>query len=256
VATAIVGMPLIIGAILLGDPSLTALVAVALAIGTFEFCHGAGMEWWDPMAVLAAAGSASLALVPHLGFVERDAALVAAIFAVLVVALRGLPATEGPKWPAAAAAILYIGWLGQYFVLVHDLPFGRDWLLLALLATFAGDTGAYFTGITVGRHKMAPAISPKKTWEGFGGGAVAAIGATVAVYALGAMQFDVAKALVLGAAIAVVGPLGDLAESMLKRGMGVKDASGLIPGHGGFLDRLDSLLFVVPVVYFFAVWAS
>ena len=155
-----------------------------------------------------------------------------------------------------AGAVVYVGWLGQYLVGVHELADGRDWLLLAMLATFAGDTGAYFTGVTLGRHKMAPAISPKKTWEGFAGGFAAAVGAAVTVYALGAMEFDLALALGLGVVIALVGPVGDLAESLLKRGMGVKDASGLVPGHGGFLDRLDSLLFTVPATYFFVAWAA
>jgi phosphatidate cytidylyltransferase len=253
--SAAVGLPVIVAAILLGEPWLTILVGVALAIGAAEFCHGAGIRWLDPMTLIAAAAAVALAVTPHLGGLERDAALVALVMGALAAAVFGRAPQRGAGyWLAVAGAVLYVGWLGHYFVTVHDLPNGRDWLLLGMLATFASDTGAYFTGVAIGRHHMAPAISPKKTWEGFAGGVVACVGATVACYAAGAMEFDAARALLLGAPLAIAAPLGDLAESLLKRGMGVKDASGLVPGHGGFLDRLDSLLFTVPAVYFFAVW--
>lgn len=257
VLTAAVGLPVILVAILLGDPLFSALVAVALAVATAEFMHGAGNRFPEPITLLAAAGSASLALTPHLGPVERDAAFasfVAASLALLV--FTGEPTQTAPRFLGAATAVTYVGWLGHHIVLLHELPDGRDWVLLALLATFAGDTGAYAVGMLIGRHKMAPRISPRKSWEGLGGGIVAATAVTVGAYALGAQEFDAVAAVLLGLAIAVLGPVGDLAESMLKRGMGVKDASGLVPGHGGFLDRLDSLLFTVPAVYFFAVWVA
>ncbi len=257
VLTAAVGLPIILAAILLGDPPFTVLVAVALAVATAEFMLGAGNRLVDPITLLAAAGSASLAIAPHAGLVERDAALTAFLVAALaLLVFSGEPVQMAPKFLSAAAAVAYIGWLGHHFVLLHELPEGRDWVLLALLATFAGDTGAYAVGMKVGRHKMAPRISPKKSWEGLAGGIVAATAVIVLVYALGAQEFDALAAVVLGFAIAALGPIGDLAESMLKRGMGVKDASWLVPGHGGFMDRLDSLLFTVPAVYYFATWVA
>ena len=254
VLAAVIGLPLILGAVILGDPWLTALVAVALAIAALELCHALGLQLTDTLAWVSAGGCAGLALAPHAGFLERDAALAAGIaLALAVVVLRGSPSAG---WLAVAAALVYVGWLGHYFVLLHHLAEGRDWLLLALLATFAGDTGAYFTGVAFGKHPLAPRISPKKTWEGLAGGVVAVLAATVALYWLAQFEFDAVRAVALGLLIAAAGPLGDLAESAIKRSTGVKDASPLVPGHGGFLDRLDSLLFVVPTVYFFVQWTA
>ncbi|MCH7483458.1 MAG: phosphatidate cytidylyltransferase [Chloroflexi bacterium] len=116
--------------------------------------------------------------------------------------------------------------------------------------TFATDTGAYAVGKLVGRHKMAPRISPGKTWEGAAGGLVAGTGATVALVAvLGPIETALAAAALLGAGIAIAGQAGDLAESWLKRLAGAKDSGTLIPGHGGILDRMDSLFPVFPLVY-------
>ena len=127
---------------------------------------------------------------------------------------------------------------------------GRAWLLLALLTVFATDTGAYFTGRAIGRHPMAPRISPNKTWEGAAGGLGAAV---IAVVALG-LAFDVDtprwQQVIIGVAVGVASQLGDLLESRLKRVSNVKDAGSIIPGHGGVLDRLDSIVVSIPVVYY------
>ena len=253
--TAAVGLPVVLIAVFIGEPLFTVVVALVLAAGAFEICTGAGLPVRSPYAWIAAAASAALAVASHRGGSERDAVLVALAMVTLVLSVfRANPREDAPHWLTVAGAVLYVGWLGHYFVLVRALPDGRDWFLLGLLATFASDTGAYFVGLSVGRHHMVPAISPKKTWEGLAGGVAAAVAATVAVYAASAFAFDLPRALGLGAALAAVAPLGDLAESLLKRGMGVKDLSALVPGHGGVLDRLDSLLFTLPVVYFFVLW--
>lgn len=132
------------------------------------------------------------------------------------------------------------------------LRFGVAWVILAFVVTWANDTFAYFAGHALGRHKMAPRISPKKTWEGFAGGAVGSIvGALVTrlVFPELGAALSVGMAVLLGAGGAVLGPLGDLSESALKRAAGVKDSGKIIPGHGGLLDRIDALLFVSPWVY-------
>ncbi len=150
---------------------------------------------------------------------------------------------------------MYIGVLLSTIVLLRQLDFGREWVTLALLSTFAVDTGAYGTGKLIGRHRMAPSISPGKTWEGAIGGYLAGAGAVVGLDALFDPEVDLPRILVLAALLPVAAILGDLLESLMKRRMGVKDASGLLPGHGGFLDRLDSILFTVPVVYLFVLLA-
>ncbi len=133
---------------------------------------------------------------------------------------------------------------------------GLQWVALAFLATFATDTGAYAVGRAIGRRKLAPSVSPGKTWEGALGGLLGAAGATVAlVHLLDGVENRVWPALALGLAIGVAAQAGDLLESKLKRMAGAKDSGRLIPGHGGLLDRLDSLVPVFPLVYYASrVW--
>ena len=150
------------------------------------------------------------------------------------------------SWTTAGA--LYLGLSLAAFVALRRQPNGLAWLMTGLLTTWITDTGAYFIGIRWGRRKLAPRLSPKKTWEGAVGGSIVgvAIGAPIAVALIG-LAWPLAA--VLAAILCVLAALGDLAESMIKRQVGAKDASHLIPGHGGALDRLDSLFFVVPAAY-------
>jgi phosphatidate cytidylyltransferase len=153
---------------------------------------------------------------------------------------------------AAGATLLPVAWLGfglGLLLLVRDIPeHGRLAIFTVLLAVFADDTFAYAVGRLVGRHKMSPSISPGKSWEGFVAGTVAAI--AVAFFALYEQGFLSSwQAVVLGAAISLAAVLGDLFESAVKRDMGVKDSGSLLAGHGGMLDRVDSILFAGPASY-------
>jgi phosphatidate cytidylyltransferase len=150
---------------------------------------------------------------------------------------------------------IYIGFPLGHALLFRDL--GPDWLLFALLVTFATDTGAFFTGRSIGRHQMAPTISPSKTWEGAAGGfalatVVALILGLVGEYGHTPLQLALSlwQEAIIGATVGVVSQLGDLFESKLKRLSHAKDAGSIIPGHGGILDRLDSIVTSVPVVYY------
>ncbi|HYF62392.1 MAG TPA: phosphatidate cytidylyltransferase, partial [Herpetosiphonaceae bacterium] len=127
---------------------------------------------------------------------------------------------------------------------------GAAWIFATFAVTWASDTGAYFAGRAFGRNKMSPRLSPKKTWEGFAGGTLASIGAGVGIVALLGLPVSPLVGVALGLIGAIGGTLGDLAESMLKRQAGVKDSGNLIPGHGGLLDRVDSLLFTAPLIYY------
>ena len=141
-----------------------------------------------------------------------------------------------------------------HLVALRQLADGLVWVWLALLATWAADTAAYLVGRAWGRHKLWPRHSPKKTWEGLiagiGGGLV---GAAIVV---SFSSLDWGVALLAGAIVPIAGLFGDLSISMMKRHVGVKDSSNFLPGHGGFLDRIDSLLFVSVVVYYYAVWSG
>ena len=136
---------------------------------------------------------------------------------------------------------------------LRGLDDGRNWVFLALATTFASDTTAFFVGRALGRHKLAPAISPGKTWEGAIAGVIAAI--IVSLFFTRLLPISYVQALTLGLLVSIFGQLGDLVESLLKRNMGVKDSGKLFPGHGGALDRLDSVVFASVVVYYYVIWA-
>lgn len=147
--------------------------------------------------------------------------------------------------------ILYIGFLLGHLLLTRGLPDGERLILFLVFVTWAGDTGAYYAGTAFGRRKLAPRISPNKTVEGLIGGIALSVVAAFIAQHWFIPSFNAADSLGLGLLLPLTGLLGDLAESGLKRGAGVKDSGGLIPGHGGVLDRLDSLLFAGPALYYY-----
>ena len=172
---------------------------------------------------------------------------------VLAFVLKGISDTRQSLTVAIGTTLLGVAWIGlglAHAVLLRDLAeHGRLAVFTVLLAVFASDAFAYFTGLLVGRHKMAPVLSPGKTWEGLAGGTVVAI--LVPFFALYHQHFlTVGESLVLGGVIAIVAPLGDLFESALKRDMNVKDSGRLLAGHGGMLDRIDALLFASIASYY------
>ncbi len=147
---------------------------------------------------------------------------------------------------------LYIPFLLGHLNLLIDLPEGRKWIFLTLLAVMANDSAAFFVGSAWGRRRLYPAISPKKSWEGLAGGIAGSLAAVFLAKAVFFSALEPVDCLALGLMLGVLGPLGDLFESMIKRSYGVKDSGSVFPGHGGLLDRLDSLLFSFPAVYYYA----
>jgi len=150
--------------------------------------------------------------------------------------------------------LAYIALLLSYFVLLRDLEAGRFWVLFVLAVAFAEDTGAYYFGRALGRRKLCPTLSPGKTVSGAVGGLVAAAFAAFACRALFMPPLAVGDTIALGLLIGVAGQTGDLFESLIKRASGVKDSGTLLPGHGGLLDRIDSLVFSAPAVYYYYAW--
>jgi phosphatidate cytidylyltransferase len=149
--------------------------------------------------------------------------------------------------------MLYVGLTLSSLVLTRTFPAGEWFILFVALVTWAGDTGAYYSGRLWGRHPLAPTVSPKKTIEGLLGGIVLAIVAALLAQASFLPQLRLQDALILGVLLTGTGLLGDLCESAIKRSVGVKDSGGILPGHGGMLDRLDSLLFAAPTFYYYVV---
>jgi len=182
-----------------------------------------------------------------------------AVVALLAAAMLQRGALEQAPRSAALGALAW-GYAGLLPAAVVALRVREDagwpWVVLLFVVTWANDTFAYFTGRFLGKRPLAPRISPRKTWEGFWGGAAGSVGGALVVKVLFLPGLSVPAAAVVGAGAAVLGPLGDLSESMLKRAAGVKDSGRIIPGHGGLLDRVDAVLFVAPWVVACAMWLS
>lgn len=147
--------------------------------------------------------------------------------------------------------VVYVGCLFSYIGLLRSAEQGIFWVFLTVGATFMADSGAYFTGHLFGKHKLAPLVSPGKTVEGFIGGIFASVLATFICKLIFWSSFPSLSCLIIGCLIGIIGPLGDLSESLIKRGVNVKDSGQLIPGHGGLLDRVDALLFTAPTIYYY-----
>jgi phosphatidate cytidylyltransferase len=256
VATAVVALPLLLAAFFLGPPLLTAgVVAAAVLVGLWEFF---GLMKARGLAPFRVPGVVLLAAI----FVEVIRPVVPASLwpVIALVTLIGL-LPRGPDYsstvPSAALTLLgaaYLGSLGGAVTALRFLPPDRDgaWRLVLLLAiVMVADTAAFFVGSAAGRRKLAPAISPGKTIEGAAGGLAGGVAAAALVRALGLPSIPLGHALLLGLAVAALGVAGDLVESLLKRWAGVKDSGVLFPGHGGMLDRLDSILFGAPVLYYY-----
>lgn len=151
---------------------------------------------------------------------------------------------------------LYISFCFIFIIFIYHLEFGRYWVLFSLLITFIGDTFAFYAGRTWGRHLLYPSVSPKKTWEGLAGGVIGS-GLTALVTAAFLLPVAWYQAMILGMILAFWGTAGDFFESLLKREAGIKDSGKLLGGHGGIMDRIDALVFNLPVIYFFAaVWGA
>jgi phosphatidate cytidylyltransferase len=194
----------------------------------------------------------ALYLRPELGLAWMLGAVVAVAAAVL--ASPGEIAGAGARLGAAGFGVIYLGVLPVSLALLHrDAANGSIWVCAAIAVTFANDTGAYFAGRAFGRHKLYPAISPAKTVEGAVGGLVGGVAILFLGHATVAPALTVTDCFAIGIPAAVLGPVGDLVESMLKRSAGVKDSGKLLPGHGGMLDRVDALLFVAAWVYVYVI---
>ena len=230
-------------------------------IGLREFFRMAAARGIEPCSWCAT--RLGTLLIPVTAVQAAAPVRVTDVFLLAVLALGALHVLSGRHTLAGFAVsvlgVAYVGLLPAHFVMLHGLPEGPGLVTLLLVAVALSDTGAYFAGKHLGRHKLAPRVSPNKTWEGAAGGVAAALPGMAVLYLLhthaGVAFFPVRSLpayLAVGAALAVIGQMGDLVESMLKRDAGVKDAGGLFPGHGGVLDRCDGFLFAGPALYYVA----
>ena len=260
VITGAVGVPLIILAIWFGDPWFSIVIAAATLAGTYEFYRMANFDRREPLLYLGLLWTLALVLSPHYRNIDSLPVVITATMLIsLIWLLRHSPREKAFRnWAWIIVGALYVGWMLSYWLNLRGLADGRIWVYLAILTIFANDTGAFFVGRAIGRHKLFPAISPAKTWEGSIGGLVSAIlGAiviTIILNLISPFTFKYWQIVLLGFLISLFAQLGDLVESLLKRNMGAKESGNLLPGHGGILDRFDSLIFVGAVVYYYVVW--
>ena len=254
VATAIVGLPILGFFVFWRNPrGFLGLCLVASALSLVEYTGLTMKE--RPTAERA--GVVLIGIGFFLGLTLLPAMASAWVLAaVLATGLLLLPrAVDLPAaWTRLASAgfgVFYVGGLLAALPLLHAGA-GSGWVALVIVVTFGNDTGAYFAGRAFGRHKLAPAISPGKTVEGAVGGLAASLIVTFGARGLFMDALTIRDCLVVGVPAAIVGPVGDLVESLLKRSAGAKDSGRLLPGHGGMLDRIDALLFVGAYVCLYA----
>jgi phosphatidate cytidylyltransferase len=274
VLSAVVGIPIIAALILIGGAPYVIAAAALLALGVLEFYAATDPEtsatspthprlrraapsmFRQRMAAFAgSAGVVAMAATAYEGLDELTGAFAGAVaLTFLILIIRGDVTTGFRDWLWVVGGIAYVGFLGAHLVLLRELVDGGDWVFIAVFSTFIADTAAYFVGRAVGSNPIAPAVSPGKTVEGGIAGVVAgSVAVFLIVWATG-LDVDELKLIPLAVLLPAVAVVGDLGESLIKRGAGVKDTSDLVPGHGGLLDRLDSILFTTPLVYYFVIW--
>jgi phosphatidate cytidylyltransferase len=262
-------IPVLVGLVYWSVWSVAVLVAVAATISLFELYSLLGHGPYTPRLVpglimglllcVAATfqGTVSFDLI---GFVVSGSIL----FSLVLELIRRDRRNSLNSWAITFAGAYYIGGLLSYYILLRRLdaplqggwlaplaiPPGAAWVYLVLAITWLQDTAAFAVGRTWGRHQMAPYLSPKKTWEGFIGGFVASVITALLAIPIMGLPIGYGAAALIGVAGGLVGPLGDLTESFFKRQLGVKDSGHIIPGHGGILDRIDSMIFTAPVIYY------
>ncbi len=259
ILSALVGIPLILGLVYLGGHYFAAFIILVVILGMREYTALLKRKGFHLPPAAGYAGTIIFLLALYLGtLLEVDLVLPALIFIVAGLAILFLIYYDKTTIQESALilwGIIYLGAFGGYMILLRQLPQGLTYTFLLLFGVWANDTFAYFIGLKWGRRRLAPAISPKKSVEG----ACAGIAGNIILALLAAYLFPVWiglsawKASLLGLGIAVFAQLGDLLESAVKRNFEAKDTGQLIPGHGGVLDRFDSLLFTAPMVYCFFI---
>ena len=258
-ASAAVGIPLLVLAVISGVPAVGGVAIAAALIAGYEIARMSAPAGGRPSIFIAATPPAAVAAALAAHDSNTDWWLVgtaAGAGIVLALTFEAARPARSRLWLAGVLAAVYFGVLLAHAPFLRALDDNGWWLLTGLLTTFAADTVAFYTGRAFGSRPLAPTLSPRKTWEGAAGGLVGGIAAALILSEIFDLNVELGAAALIGAAVAATAVAGDLVESAFKRAAGVKDAGAIIPGHGGILDRLDSLAPGLAVVYWFAVWLS
>jgi phosphatidate cytidylyltransferase len=239
----------VLASLLLWRPAFLAVVVTAVGVATWELVRAVRTSGArPPLAPLLAGGVAMSAVAWFWGPDALSIALLVTVLAMMVWRLADGPAGYQRDVGAGTLIAVYVPFLASFAVLLAASEDGHWRVLVTLGVVVLSDTGGYVSGVFFGRRQLAPSVSPKKSWEGLAGSLLAAaVGGGVALPLLLTTPWWAGA--IFGLVVAAAAVLGDLAESMLKRDLGVKDMSSLLPGHGGVMDRLDSILFAAPTAY-------
>lgn len=259
--TAAILIPIAVYLIYRGGLFYLLLVALLLTLAEIEFFQLMKQAGYQPVLVFGV-GLLWVFLLDaqfvDLGLLRPG--LAAILFASLTWQLGHRESSPVADWSLSVVGGLYLGVCGAALISLRNLPDGLWWALTVIATIMIADTGAYLVGRTWGRHKMAPSLSPGKTWEGYFSGVVTGAVSSVLLVMLWLQwagndtSLTMTHGLILGLILAIVAPLGDLAISMVKRSVGVKDSGRIIPGHGGALDRVDSVLWAGVLGYYYVIW--
>ena len=255
--TALILLPVVILTIIKGGPlPFACLLSIFSFIGTCEFYRMALPE--RTIEIWPAASCAALTIfIPFIGGERLALAGLIGLFMLfaLLFLFRIRDITSAAREIAyVVLGFLYIPFMLMHLVMLHQTAYGWQWLLVIMLIVMTNDSAAYYTGSAFGKHRLYPLVSPKKSIEGALGGLVGSVGGTLLAKFTFFPQLSLADALITAIVIGILGQTGDLFESLLKRSFGVKDSGNSIPGHGGVLDRLDSIIFAAPAMYYYVIY--
>jgi phosphatidate cytidylyltransferase len=249
VLTAIVGIPVLLFLIHWGGLTYASFIVAVTALSLYEYGLILRLGGHPAQRVVVLVAGAGLAACQALNF-----PLGAAVTLILSVIMLREMASSHRSLERGALTLLgafLLGWMPAHLTLIRDLrPYGEMLTLMLFVSVWIMDTAAYAAGHAIGKRKLAPELSPKKTWEGAIAGFLAAMGTVFVFRALVPRMLSAPRAVLVGSAIGICGQLSDLAESLIKRAVGVKDSSTVLPGHGGVMDRFDSFILAAPVVYY------
>jgi phosphatidate cytidylyltransferase len=268
IVTGLVLAVIVVVLICLGGLPFTAAICIIAILASLEFYRIVKSQGVHPLSWLGIAFSILLivnAYIQQYNFsflpYPRDFALPFLIVLMTLVPLIWLlfrPNKDNAfiNWGWTVAGILYTGWLLSFYIQIRFMENGMSWIFLVVSCTALCDVGAYVAGSNLGKHAMASSVSPGKTWEGAAGGLATSIVVAVILAIVFKLPLYYWQMVAAGLIISIFAQLGDLVESLLKRNMHAKDAGNLLPGHGGFLDRIDSHLLVAPVAYYLILLAN
>ena len=256
VITALLGLPLLVAVVWFDKPLpwFTVFIAIWGLLAAYEFYRLVGVSRIYSLTVFGLLFTLLIIISPHYPSPFAAPLLVTLVVVLPLIWLVLRQRVEGAftGWAWMVVGFLYVGWMLSFLVDLR-LEAGRNWVFFALFTTFGSDSAAYFIGRVLGRHRLAPRISPHKSWEGAIGGLLGAAAMSLLFTLSTPLQItlSIGQGIILALLVSIFGQIGDLAESLLKRNTGAKESGTVFPGHGGFLDRMDSVVFAGITVYLY-----